>query len=59
MAFRISGVSKPAFEEKLYTPVTKGALLTADFYHLYHFNDMYVFNIYIVFILGDLSCMES
>ena len=24
-----------------------------------NFNDMYVFNIYIVFILGDLSCMES
>ena len=29
------------------------------FYSITYFNDMYAFNIYIVSILGDLSCMES
>ena len=35
-------------------------MLIALFYSIIiHFNDTYVFNIYIVFIFGDLSCMES
>ena len=29
------------------------------FYSIIHVNNKYVFNIYIVFIVGDLSCMES
>ena len=34
-------------------------MFKAFFLFNYYFNDVYVFSIYIVFILGDLSCTES